>query len=212
MQGTQVAPVTPTPPQGLLPPPTAAGQAQVSVEGLLAQRMELERQLRDLNDRRRDLQRQRSQAGDAEAKSLEGRLAVMDAQTVKIEGLLATVNERYATAIALNPEAARLRFAPGGTLDNNVRRQIENAAMDGTLQGLSIAGFSLLGVFVLWRGLRRFVFRRKPKVTSTPAIPDNTIQIQNLQQSMDAIAIEVERISEAQRFSAKLLKEKVRVE
>jgi len=131
-------------------------------------------------------------------------------QTVKLEGLLATVNERYATAIALNPEAARSRFAPGGTLDNNVRHQIENAAMDGALQGISIAGFSLLGVFVLWRGLRRFVFRRKPK--PAPVIPDNTAQIQALQQSMDAIAIEVERISEAQRFSAKLLKEKVRVD
>jgi len=38
----------------------------------------------------------------------------------------------------------------------------------------------------------------------TPA-PLNDSRLEQLQQSVDAIAIEVERIAEAQRFSAKLL-------
>jgi hypothetical protein len=36
-----------------------------------------------------------------------------------------------------------------------------------------------------------------------------TVQLEQLQQSVDAIALEVERIAEAQRFSAKLLSERV---
>jgi hypothetical protein len=36
-------------------------------------------------------------------------------------------------------------------------------------------------------------------------VPFNDVRLEQLQQSVDAIAIEVERIAEAQRFSAKLL-------
>lgn len=39
-------------------------------------------------------------------------------------------------------------------------------------------------------------------------IPQNEDRLEHLQQSVDAIAIEVERIAEAQRFSAKLLAER----
>ena len=46
--------------------------------------------------------------------------------------------------------------------------------------------------------------KRKP-----PAIDESqNLQLQQLQQSVDAIAVEVERIAEAQRFSAKLLAER----
>jgi hypothetical protein len=38
-----------------------------------------------------------------------------------------------------------------------------------------------------------------------PRIPESDDRLEHLQQSVDAIAIEVERIAEAQRFSAKLL-------
>jgi hypothetical protein len=38
-----------------------------------------------------------------------------------------------------------------------------------------------------------------------PRIPESDDRLEHLQQSVDAIAVEVERIAEAQRFSAKLL-------
>jgi hypothetical protein len=63
---------------------------------------------------------------------------------------------------------------------------------------------ALSGILVgLVRGLKR-----QPQQASLP----NTIQFEQrfdqLQQSIDAIAVEVERIAEAQRFSAKLLAER----
>ena len=41
-----------------------------------------------------------------------------------------------------------------------------------------------------------------------PLIPPSDQRLEHLQESVDAIAVEVERIAEAQRFSAKLLAER----
>ena len=48
----------------------------------------------------------------------------------------------------------------------------------------------------------------KPKVDPARLERRSDEQLERLQQSVDAIAIEVERIAEAQRFSAKLLSER----
>lgn len=63
---------------------------------------------------------------------------------------------------------------------------------------------SLAGITVL---MVRAMNPSRP--SSTPAVTDaHSEQLAQLQQSVDAIALEVERIAEAQRFSAKLLAER----
>jgi hypothetical protein len=64
-----------------------------------------------------------------------------------------------------------------------------------------LAGSLSLIVVGLVRGLSA-----KPKQTRVSE--GNSAQLEQLQQSVDAIAVEVERIAEAQRFSAKLLAER----
>ena len=59
----------------------------------------------------------------------------------------------------------------------------------------SLAGIGIFTAHAL-RGVRR------------PHPPQDDIRLERLQQSVDAIAVEVERIAEAQRFSAKLLAER----
>jgi hypothetical protein len=54
-------------------------------------------------------------------------------------------------------------------------------------------------------GLVRGV-QKKPKILEGTGA--HNLQLEQLQQSVDAIAVEVERIAEAQRFSAKLLAER----
>ena len=50
----------------------------------------------------------------------------------------------------------------------------------------------------------------KPRSGQFPAQSDaQSAQLEHLQQSVDAIAVEVERIAEGQRFSVKLLSERV---
>ena len=63
-----------------------------------------------------------------------------------------------------------------------------------------VGALSLIGVVVV-RGVTRAA-RRPP----APQLDDQ--RLEQLQQSVDAIAVEVERIAEAQRFSAKLLVER----
>ena len=59
---------------------------------------------------------------------------------------------------------------------------------------------ALGGIYVAWKWALGAA-RRREQLPS----PFNDTRLEQLQQSIDAIAIEVERIAEAQRFSAKLL-------
>lgn len=51
-------------------------------------------------------------------------------------------------------------------------------------------------------------FQKKPKQSALPEARQFDQRLDQLQQSVDAVAVEVERIAEAQRFSAKLLAER----
>ena len=62
----------------------------------------------------------------------------------------------------------------------------------------ALATVTVVGIRVVMRG------RRLP-----PPVQQDE-RLEHLQQSVDAIAVEVERIAEAQRFSAKLLAEKAK--
>ena len=63
-------------------------------------------------------------------------------------------------------------------------------------------------VYPIVRGIMRFIERRQDRnLVHGPAVAQ---QLAQLQQSVDALAIEVERISEAQRFQSKLMAERER--
>jgi hypothetical protein len=68
------------------------------------------------------------------------------------------------------------------------------------------AGCVVLGVVppVLRIIARRF---ERPTTTFAALSPDTTSRLERIEQAVDAVAIEVERIAEAQRFSARLLAE-----
>lgn len=66
---------------------------------------------------------------------------------------------------------------------------------------LSIGSLSAIGVFTM-----RAV--RKTKRETLPSSTHDDARLDQLQQSVEAIAVEVERIAEAQRFSARLLAER----
>jgi hypothetical protein len=67
---------------------------------------------------------------------------------------------------------------------------------------ITVASLATIGVAA------RVILLRAQRSAQRPRIDDN--RLQHLEQSVDAIAIEVERISEAQRFATKLLTEKER--
>jgi hypothetical protein len=75
---------------------------------------------------------------------------------------------------------------------------------------VSIAFFIMMAVIIVGRPIMRAIGKRIESGTQPPARipPEMQAQMQQLIQSVDAIAIEVERISEGQRFAAKMLAEK----
>ena len=72
-------------------------------------------------------------------------------------------------------------------------------ALTGQLCGTLL----LVSVIVAWT-----IRRRAPAVTSSDGVQRIESRLTEMQQSLDAVAIEVERISEAQRFATKLLSER----
>jgi hypothetical protein len=75
---------------------------------------------------------------------------------------------------------------------------------------VSIAFFVMFAVILVGRPIMRAIGKRIEAGAQPPARipPEMQAQMQQLIQSVDAIAIEVERISEGQRFTAKMLAEK----
>jgi hypothetical protein len=69
--------------------------------------------------------------------------------------------------------------------------------------------FTMITIIALGIPVIRLIARRmdrKPLPPATPA-PDTTARLERIEQAVEAIAIEVERIAESQRFSARLMAE-----
>jgi hypothetical protein len=99
--------------------------------------------------------------------------------------------------------------APGGagTTIMNPNDMIPQRA-----QNISIAFFVMLAVIIIGLPLMRAIARRIDRGAPQPVQFPNELkeQINHLTQSVDAIAIEVERISEGQRFTTKMLADRTR--
>ncbi len=93
------------------------------------------------------------------------------------------------------------RGRPGTTI------QYDTPQIPPQVQPISIAFFAMIAVIVVGRPLARAFARRIDKQpTAAPQISAAVAeQLQQISHSVDAIAIEVERISEGQRFTSKML-------
>jgi hypothetical protein len=73
---------------------------------------------------------------------------------------------------------------------------------------ISLAFFFTMAVIIIGLPLARAFARRLDRKTGTVQIPNEvSTQLAHLNQAVDAIALEVERISEGQRFTTRLLSE-----
>lgn len=181
-------------PQGatfsLAPPRTAQ-----DVEALKARREELSNQLQSVDSRRSKLMSQlRSTSDPVAVKGLESRLALLDARQLQLESDLATTGQMLSSAsaglVASTSDAPRF----GGFSNNQT-------------MALSVLAIIFIA-FPLATGLAKAMWRRSNKAPIPPqALTETAQRLERLESSVDAIAIEIERISEGQRFVTKLLSE-----
>jgi archaellum component FlaC len=165
------------------------------IDALKARREELSNQLQSVDGRRSKLMSQLQKTRDPTAiQGLEARLSLLDARQLQLESDIQQTGQQLTGPAAgmIASTAAPPVFA--GLNQNQVM----------TLSVLSI----ILIWFPLAFGAARAIWKRSSRPGPPPAVFNETAQrLERLEASVDAIAVEIERISEGQRFVTKLLSE-----
>ena len=172
-------------------------RTQAEVDALVRQREEISDQLINVNERRQELVSEIRSSPDGVARTgLEDRVRIIDQRLVQLESDLATTGRQLAGAPADLVAFSERATAPpsnqsGGDWD----------------EGMAAGSFmTLFGVAVIY-GFTRWRRRKNPRPRKNELPSDSAQRLERLEQGMDAIAIEIERVSEGQRFVTKLLSE-----
>jgi len=165
------------------------------IDALKARREELSNQLNSVDGRRSKLMSQLQKTRDPTAiQGLEARLSLLDARQLQLESDIQQTGQQLTGPAAgmIASTAAPPIFAGLG----------QNQVM--TLSVISI----LFIFFPLAVGAARAAWKRSSRPGPPPAAFAETAQrLERLEASVDAIAVEIERVSEGQRFVTKLLSE-----
>jgi len=165
------------------------------LDALNTRRNELSNQLQSVDSRRSKLLSQLKQTGDPTAiKGLEARLSLLDARQLQLESDIAQTGQQLSGASA-------------GMIATTSEPVFYGGFSSKQVMALSILSIIFV-LFPLAVGVGRAIWRRSAKPAVPPAALTETAQrLERLESSIDAIAVEVERISEGQRFVTKLLSE-----
>jgi hypothetical protein len=187
---TRTGPGAPT--QILAIPKTSA-----EVQALRSQKEQLSEELSSVASQRHALSEEIRVAPDGASRTgLEARLRLMDQRILQLEGdIAATSKQLSSTPAELIAVTASETPPPSG---------------DDWAEGLAFGvGFALLGMVIVF-AYRRFRRRRSPAPQAN-MLGDSAQRLERLEHGMEAIAIEIERVSEGQRFVTKLLSEQAPV-
>ncbi len=192
------APVAPAPPPGLITMPgtTPIPLTSQDVASIRFRREELSNQLISAADRRSELAKELLTMPPGPARTgLEERIAVLDGRIVQLESDIA---------------------ATGRQLTSEGAGSVSGSGVPGLLGLPPRSVTTISSLFILFvlapiaLSFARSLWRRGTRMSIPPVIGDQTRKLEDLQQAVDAIAIEVERVSEGQRFVTKLLSDATR--
>ena len=171
----------------------AAPRTARDLEALKTRREALSDQLQSVDGRRSKLIAQLKKTDDPVAiKGIQDRLAILDARQVQLESDIQQTGQQLTSVQAGQIATTSFPVAFGGFSSTQVM----------TLSVLSI----IFVLFPLAVGVARSMMKRSNTPAQPPAIfAESAQRLERLEASIDAIAIEVERISEGQRFVTKLL-------
>jgi len=172
-------------------------RTSAEVDAVVEQRRQLASQLESVTDRRQQLSGEIAAAPAGVARTgLEDRIRVLDQRIVQLESDLASTGRQLSAA------------PPGMVADAEGFVNNRNQANNGDFEEGMAAGSFFFALFVaVVYGWRRFRGRKAPKRQVTPLPTESGDRLERLERGMEAIAIEIERVSEGQRFVTKLLSE-----
>jgi hypothetical protein len=195
----------PTPPAPPTPPGVAGNQVGVLnlpqsptavYQGYVEQRSELRDQLETLQDARRDLSRQLQDpmVTGADRAGLEQHVTEIDARITALDKQIASADAQVAQAASV----------PGAVVHEPPYHRPGPPEEAFVLGGL----FIVVVFFPLAIAYSRRLWRRGGAVMA--ALPGELMdRLTRLDQSVDSIAVEVERIGEGQRFVTRVLSERM---
>ena len=171
---------------------TSSGLEGLSYAQLKARLNELQQQRQTIASRREAIAGQYERASGANQKGIGDRLTVMDNSIVGMETNIAAIALEMSKKA---PVQTQPPFVPNGYWQDDVAG-LGFSVFFGTL---------LLSVLVM----RRFGWRRWARTQSVPATdtPLSNQRLDRIEHAVDAIAIEIERVSENQRFMTRLMTE-----
>lgn len=180
--------------------PAVAGTPQVAMpttrrelDMIEMQREALSDQLTSAQGRRRDVQQQLLKATEpADRAGLQQRLTVLDTRIAQLERDIAVTGQQVSS-----PQAASIQAGSPGPRWTNLS--------SGQVTAVSIVGLVTIGL-PMSMAFARIMWRRA-RVPATPPGRELTQRLDRMEEGIEAIAVEVERISEGQRFVNKLLGE-----
>jgi hypothetical protein len=173
--------------------PTTATELRL----LRQRRGEISDQIQNVSSRREDIAEQLNDAHPAARPGLQDRLRVLDDRIVQLE------KELDVTGLALRNAPAAL-IASTQAPDPNI---FANKIIDDVVPIVAILSVFVFAPMAL--AASRFIWRKAGSPQKNPAVDQaSQARLDQLQAAVDTIAIEVERISEGQRFVTKLLSEK----
>ncbi|GAC1454171.1 MAG: hypothetical protein PVSMB1_03100 [Gemmatimonadaceae bacterium] len=153
-----------------------------------ARRDELSTQLQSVDGRRANLIKQMRQTSDPVAtKRLDARLALLDARQLQLESDLQQTGQQ-------------LSSLPAGLIASTSAAPTFGGFDSDQIMILSVLSI-LFVLFPLAVGVARAIWKRSSRPRAAPAPAAESAQrLERLEASVDAIAIEIERVSEGQRF------------
>ena len=171
----------------------AQPRTAADVDALRAKRSELSRQIESAVSRRESVEKDLLKATETTRPGLEARLKVLDARIVQIEQEIAANGRALA--------GAPLALAAAEATEEEVRY---GPFTSGQLTGITIVGTLTVLMPLAIAAARAMLIRaRQPKMT--PEMLEATRRMERMEQAIDAVAVEVERISEGQRFVTQLM-------
>ena len=169
-------------------------RTESEIRQLLAQREELSNQLSGVSARRTELASEiRNRSVEATRGGLEERLRLLDNRILQLETDLASTGRQIAAAPPdLIAETRPARPQGGG---------------DDFEEGVMSGGFSVLVFLSIVYFFQRWRRKRRGPAPAAELGGESAQRLERLENGMEAIAIEIERVSEGQRFVTRLLSE-----
>ena len=187
-------------------PVAGVPQTRAQLDAMMQRRSELREQLQALGRRRNQLDEQRHVTAQPGRAAIEARIAELDARMARIDQQIMQADDAIAEAIARGVQNAQ---GPAFEFVTAVPPP-PPAPGPGPADGERIAAL-FVGQALLFLVIGTVMYRRLKRRLHGPVAAEGAdrARLDQLQQAVDVIAVEVERIAEGQRYVAKALNEKL---